>query len=148
MAARRVGESVGCLPALSRKLAQGGRFRSLGRTGALSAPDGYRENMGQPLRISPDGVFELGSRAFRIPERFARRHVLSYRVLVEPMEFTPHLKPLSVEQRIQTRKYLSWRAAACLIPHFREMDPKLVSLAQLDRLHDWIVRHRPGLLEN
>lgn len=115
---------------------------------ALSAPHGYTRDMGKPLTISSDGVFELGSRAFRIPERFSRRHVLSYRVLVEPMEFTPHLKPLSAERRIQTRKYLSWRAAACLIPHFREMDPRSVSLAQLERLHDWIVRHRPGLLEN
>jgi hypothetical protein len=104
--------------------------------------------MVKPLTISPDGVFELGSRAFRIPDRFPRRHVLSYRVLIEPLQLIPRLKPLSVEQLIITRKYLSWRAAACLIPQFRETDPKSLSQAQLDRLHNWIALNRPQLLTN
>lgn len=97
------------------------------------------------LRITPDGVFEAGGQAHRIPTGFSRRCVLSYRVLTEPLEVTPRLKPLSAERMMRTRRYLLWRAAVCLIPTFRGSDPKLLSLSQLASLHNWIARHRPGL---
>jgi hypothetical protein len=102
----------------------------------------------QRIAINRDGVFELDGRAYRIPWGFSRRRVLSYRVLTEPLQVIPRLKPLTAEQRIITRKYLLWRAAACLIPEFRETDPKSLSLADLDRLHEWIARHRPELFAN
>ena len=97
------------------------------------------------LRISPDGVFEVGGLAHRIPTDFSRRYVLSYRVLIEPLQIIPRLKPLSAEQMVETRRYLLWRAAVCLIPTFSATDPRLLSLSQLDSLHDWIARHRPVL---
>ena len=102
--------------------------------------------MGQRIAISRDGVFKLDDSAYRMPWTFPRRPVLSYRVLTEPLQNRPGLKPLTAEQRIKTRKYLLWRAAACLIPEFRKTDPKSLSLADLDRLHEWITRHRPELL--
>ncbi len=101
--------------------------------------------MGQRIAINRDGVFKLDDRAYRIPWKFSRRPVLSYRVLTEPLQLSPGLKPLTAEQRIITRKYFLWRAVACLIPEFRETDPKSLSLADLDRLHEWIARHRPEL---
>jgi hypothetical protein len=97
------------------------------------------------LSISSEGVFEAGGRAHRIPLDFSRRCVLSYRVLTEPLQVVPRLKPLSPEQTVKTRRYLLWRAAVCVIPTFQETDPGLLSLSQLDSLHDWIVRHRPVL---
>jgi hypothetical protein len=104
--------------------------------------------MRQRIAINRDGVFKLDDSAYRIPRRFSRRPVLSYRVLTEPLQVSPRLKALTAEQRIITRKYLLWRAAACLIPEFRETDPKSLSLADLNRLHEWIARHRPQLLAN
>ena len=101
--------------------------------------------MGQRIAINRDGVFKLDSRAYRIPSKFSRRPVLSYRVLTEPLQVSPGLKALTAEQRIITRKYLLWRAMACLIPEFRETDPNSMSLAYLDHLHAWIARHRPEL---
>jgi len=101
--------------------------------------------MGQRIAITREGVFKLDDRAYRIPWTFSRQLVQSYRVLTEPLEASPSLKPLTAEQRINTRKYLLWRAAACLIPEFRETDPKSLSLADLDRLHEWITRHHPEL---
>ena len=98
--------------------------------------------MDQRIAINPDGIFKLDDRAYQIPWTFSRRPVQSYRVLTEPLEVSPSLKPLSAEQRINTRKYLLWRAAACLIPEFGETDPKSLSLADLDRLHEWIAQHR------
>jgi hypothetical protein len=103
--------------------------------------------MGQ-IAINRDGVFKLDDRAYRIPRRFSRRPVLSYRVLTEPLQVNPDLKHLTAEQRIITRKYFLWRAVACLIPEFRETDPKSLSLPDLDRLHEWIARHRPELFAN
>ena len=102
--------------------------------------------MGQRIAINRDGVFKWNDCTYRIPWTFSRRPVQSYRVLTEPLEASPGLKPLTAEQRIDTRKYLLWRAAACLIPEFRETDPKSLSLADLDRLHEWITEHRPELL--
>jgi hypothetical protein len=104
-----------------------------------------RRSVGQRIAINRDGVFKLDDRAYRIPGTFSRRPVLSYRLLTEPLQASPSLKPLTAEQRIDTRKYLLWRAAACLIPEFRETDPKSLSLADLDHLHEWIARHRPEL---
>jgi hypothetical protein len=101
--------------------------------------------VGQRIAINRDGVFKLDDRAYRIPWTFSRRAVLSYRLLTEPLQASPRLKPLTAEQRIDTRKYLLWRAAACLIPEFRETDPKSLSLADVDRLHEWMARHRPEL---
>ena len=101
--------------------------------------------MGQRIAINRDGVFKLDDRAYRIPWTFSRRAVQSYRLLTEPLQASPRLKQLTAEQRIDTRKYLLWRAAANLIPEFRETDPKSLSLADVDRLHEWIARHRPEL---
>ena len=98
------------------------------------------------LNITREGVFEAGGEAHRIPTGFSRRCVLSYRVLTEPLEVTPHLKPLSAERMQKTRRYLLWRAAVCLIPTFRGSDPSQLSLSQLSSLHDWIARHRPELV--
>jgi len=103
--------------------------------------------MATVLTISPEGVFEAGGRPHRIPADFSRRHALSYRMLMEPLEVMPRLKPLSADQMLKTRRYLLWRAAVCLIPTFRGSDPRLLTLSQLDSLHDWIVRHRPALAE-
>ncbi|MFQ5888634.1 MAG: hypothetical protein ACE5JR_01140 [Gemmatimonadota bacterium] len=97
------------------------------------------------ITISRDGAFELGGRAYRIPKRFSRRDVLSYRTLIRPMQDVPRLKPLTAERQIMTRKYLLWRAAACVIPSFRETDPNSLSQTQLDSLHEWIAKHRPEL---
>ena len=108
---------------------------------------GGTERMAKALTISPDGEFEAGERAHRVPADFSRRYVLSYRVLTEPLQVTPRLKPLSADQMLETRRYLLWRAAVCLIPTFRGSDPRLLTLSQLDSLHDWIVRHRPALAE-
>ena len=93
------------------------------------------------LNISPEGVFEAGGRPHRIPTEFSPRYVLSYRVLTEPLQVIPRLKPLSANQMLKTRRNLLWRAAECLIPTFRGTDPRLMTLSQLDSLHDWIVRH-------
>lgn len=101
--------------------------------------------MAPALTITSEGVFEAGGEAHRIPSDFSRRCVLSYRVLTEPLEVTPHLKPLSAERMRKTRRYLLWRAAGCLIPTFRGSDPRQLSLSQLSSLHDWIARHRPGV---
>ena len=101
--------------------------------------------MGQRIAINRDGVFKLDDRAYRIPWRFSGRPVLSYRVLTEPLQVISGLKPLTAEQQIITRKYFLWRAVACLIPEFREADPTSLSLADLDRLHEWIAQHRPEL---
>jgi len=101
--------------------------------------------MGQRIAINRDDVFRLDDRAYRIPWKFSRWPVLSYRVLTEPLQVSPGLKALTAEQRIITRKYLLWRAASCLIPEFRETDPKSLSLADLDRLHEWLTRHHPEL---
>jgi hypothetical protein len=101
--------------------------------------------MGQ-IAISRDGVFKLDDRAYRIPWKFSRRPVLSYRALTEPLQVSASLKALTAEQRIISRKYFLWRAVVCLIPEFRETDPKSLSLPDLDRLHEWIARHRPELL--
>ena len=97
------------------------------------------------LTISREGVFEAGGEAHRIPADFSRRYVLSYRVLIEPLQVIPRLKPLSAEQMVKTRRYLLWRAAVCVIPTFSAIDPRLLSLSQLDSLHDWIARYRPAL---
>ncbi len=74
--------------------------------------------MGQRIAINRDGVFKLNDRTYRIPWTFSRRPVLSYRLLTEPLQVSPSLKPLTAEQRIDTRKYLLWRAAACRFPSF------------------------------
>jgi len=103
--------------------------------------------MATALTISPEGVFEVGGRPHRIPTVFPRKHALSYRVLTEPLEVMPRLKPLSEAQMLRTRRYLLWRAAVCLIPSFRGTDPELLTLRQLDSLHHWIVDHRPALEE-
>jgi hypothetical protein len=101
--------------------------------------------MAATLTISPEGVFEAGGEVHRIPSGFSRRCVLSYRVLTEPLQVTPRLKPVNAERMTRTRTYLLWRAAVCLIPTFREVDPGLLSLPQLASLHDWIALNRPEL---
>jgi len=103
--------------------------------------------MATALTISPEGVFEVRGRPYRIPTDFSRRHALSYRVLTEPLEVIPRLKSLSDDQMLKTRRYLLWRAAVCLIPSFRGTDPEMLTLRQLDSLHDWILLHRPVLEE-
>jgi hypothetical protein len=96
------------------------------------------------IDINRDGVFKLDNSEYRIPRKFSGRSVLSYRVLTEPLALHRH-KQLTAEQGIITRQYLLWRAAACLIPKFQETDPKSLSMADLDCLHEWIARHHPEL---
>lgn len=101
--------------------------------------------MNTTLSISPEGVFEAGGTIHRIPADLSRRCVLSYRVLTEPLQVIPRLKPPDSDQLIKTRRYLLWRAAVCLIPSFGATDPAVLTLPQLHILHDWIARHRVSL---
>jgi hypothetical protein len=97
------------------------------------------------IAINRDGVFKLDNSEYRIPRRFSERSVIGYRVLTEPPPAIHRNKQLTAEQGIITRQYLLWRAAACLIPKFQETDPKSLSMADLDCLHEWIARHHPEL---
>ena len=103
--------------------------------------------MNTKLDITSEGVFEAGGAMHRIPADVSRRCVLSYRVLTEPLQVIPRLKPIDSDQWIKTRRYLLWRAAVCLIPSFRATDPSLLTLSQLDTLHEWIACHRSVLTE-
>jgi hypothetical protein len=97
------------------------------------------------MDINRDGVFKLDDREYQIPRKFSERSVLSYRVLTEPPPALHRNKQLTAEQGISTRQYLLWRAAACLIPELQHTDPKSLSMADLDCLHEWIARHHPEL---
>lgn len=101
--------------------------------------------MAETIFISGDGAFEIDGRAYRIPEHFSTREVLSYRGLVAPVPDIPGGTTLSPEQRVATETYLLRRAAACVIPGFRMNVTESLSPTQLQSIGRWIARHRPAL---
>lgn len=107
----------------------------------------YR-NGGRRLQIDRDGVFELLGSAYRIPRQFSLRQKLAYRSLVAPIPQVRGERELTPERRLATRRYLLWRAAACVIPEFRAGVPEQLSLTDLEAIHRWIARYRPGLYGN
>ncbi|MDX1395033.1 MAG: hypothetical protein R3195_11605 [Gemmatimonadota bacterium] len=101
--------------------------------------------MSDAIFITVDGVFEIDGRVYRIPEHFSPSEVHSYRALIVPL---PDKRPgttLAAEQREITDTFFYRRAAACVIPEFRENAPESLSRDQLLSIHRWIGRHRPTL---
>lgn len=104
--------------------------------------------MSETISISREGVFELAGRTYRIPAGLPLREVVSYRALIEPSQDLPGVRALNAEQRKEWRRFLLWRAVACVIQSFRETAPKSLSLSELESIHEWIARYRPELFAN
>jgi len=100
----------------------------------------------EAIFISAAGIFEIEGYSYRIPERFSKREVLSYRSLITPVPDKPRGTTLAAEQRVVTETFLYRRAAACVIPEFGENAPDSLSRDQLWSIHQWLGRHRPALL--
>ncbi len=101
--------------------------------------------MSNRLAIGPDGAFTLDGNGYYIPTEFSAREVYSYRRLMEPMPDVPGGTSLSAEQRARQRAYFLRRAAACIIPGLQVQSLEGLPLGQLQRMHEWIVTHRPDL---
>ena len=101
--------------------------------------------MAESIFISGDGAFEIDGRAYRIPEQFSTRQVLSYQTLIAPVPDIRGGATLSAEQRVVTETYMLRRAADCVVPGFRMSVSESLSPAQLQSIHRWIARHRPEL---
>ncbi len=101
--------------------------------------------MAETKFIDGDGVFEIDGRAYRIPEHFSTREVLSYRSLVATVPEIPGERMLTAEQRAATETYLLRRATACVIPGFSMSVSESLSPARLQSIERWIAGHRPSL---
>jgi hypothetical protein len=101
--------------------------------------------MAETISIGLAGDFEVGGRAYQVPQHFSTGQVSSYQTLVRPVPDIPGGTKLTAEQRVVTETYLLRRAAACVIPEFRMSVSELLSLRQLEAIHGWIAGHRPQL---
>ena len=103
--------------------------------------------MASRLAISSDGALEVEGNAYLIPSEFSAREVYSYRRLMEPIPEIPGGASLDADQRRRQRAYFLRRAAACIIPGLQMQSLEGLHLRQLQKIHEWILAHRPDLSE-
>lgn len=94
------------------------------------------------IRISEDGEFEVGGRAYHIPEDLPPRTLAVYRTLLRPIPDIRGGTRLSPERRAASEAYLSRRAAAGIIPGFDLSVSASVPAGDIRAIHRWIARHR------
>lgn len=103
--------------------------------------------MARGVTISSEGRFELDGRPYRIPDRFTRREVYSYRRLLEPVPDIPGGTTLSRSERARQREFLLRRAAACVVPGLRMKALEGTGNGTVRAIHRWISDHRPELAD-
>ena len=94
------------------------------------------------IRISEDGEFEVGGKAYQIPEDLPARTLSTYRTLLRPIPNIRGGTQLSDERKAESETYLSRRAAAGVIPGFDLDASESVPARDLRAIHRWIARHR------
>lgn len=94
------------------------------------------------IRISDDGEFEVGGKAYHIPEDLPARTLAVYRTLLRPIPDIRGGTQLTAERRAASEAYLSRRAAAGVIPGFDLGASASVPARDIRAIHRWIARHR------
>ena len=94
------------------------------------------------IRISEDGEFEVGGKAYHIPEDLPARTLSTYRTLLRPIPNIRGGTQLSAERKAESEAYLSRRAAAGVIPGFDLSASESLPARDLRAIHRWIARNR------